>query len=234
MNTAIIVAAGAGTRFSRHSDNNIPKQFLEIAGKPLVIHTIQRFEECPQIDEIVLVLSAAHLESFLQIRKNHNFKKLSKIVEGGASRAESVWNGLTAIDSKTAEIVAVHDGARPLVSVAEISAVVGKAQETGAACLVAPVTDTIKEISANEIVGTIDRVKLRRALTPQCFRYEILRRALLENNLSETATDESYLVERTGVTVSVVEGSSKNIKITHREDFALAEILLRNLENKHV
>lgn len=231
MNTAIIVAAGEGKRFDG-GDGSIPKQFLEIAGKPLVIHTLERFEECPQIDEIILVLSAARIEEFAPIPKNNNLKKLSKIVAGGATRAASVWNGLQAINSETAEIVAVHDGARPLVSVAEISAVIEKARATGAACLVAPVTDTIKEVSGSKIVGTIDRAKLRRALTPQCFRYEILRRALTENDLSEAATDESFLVEKTGAAVSFVEGSSKNIKITRREDFAVAEILLRESEDK--
>lgn len=225
MNTAIIVAAGEGKRFG----GNVPKQFLEISGKPLIIHTIERFEDCSEIDQIVLVLPAAQTESFLSSSKKYNLKKIKNVIAGGKARAESVWNGLSAIDSESAEIVAVHDGARPLVTVAEISACVEKARETGAACLVAPITDTIKEVAEGKITQTIDRSRLRRALTPQCFRYEILLQAFEEKIPGEAATDESFLVEKSGVAVSIVEGSPKNIKITHPEDFAIAEIFLKEI-----
>ena len=225
MNTAIIVAAGEGKRFG----GNTPKQFLEISGKPLIIHTLERFESCPEIDEIILVLSSAQIANFAHASEKFNLRKLSKIIEGGENRAASVLNGLNAIRSETTEIVAVHDGARPLVTVEEITATINKAKETGAACLVAPVTDTIKEVSGDKILQTINRARLRRALTPQCFSYEILRRAFEENNSGEEATDESFLVEKSGVTVYLVEGSAKNIKITHSEDFAIAEILLKEL-----
>lgn len=225
MNTAIIVAAGGGKRFG----GNTPKQFLEIAGKPVIIHTLRRFEDCPKIDEIILVLSETQTADFLQTFEKYNLKKLSQVIAGGRSRAESVSRGLNAVNSETAEIIAVHDGARPLVTIEEISATIEKAEETGAACLVAPVTDTIKEISGDKILRTISRSRLRRALTPQCFRYEILRRAFEEHDSGEEATDESLLVERSGVTVSLVEGSVKNIKITHPEDFAIAEIFLKSM-----
>jgi 2-C-methyl-D-erythritol 4-phosphate cytidylyltransferase len=225
MNTAIIVAAGEGKRFG----GEIPKQFLEIAGKPLIIHTLERFEACTEIDEIILILPANQLTYFSALGDRYNLKKLSKVIAGGATRAESVFNGLKAVAPKTAEIIAVHDGARPLVSAAEISATIEKARESGAACLVAPVTDTIKEISGDKILRTVDRSGLRRALTPQCFRFEILRRAFEESSALEEATDESFLVEQSGVPVSIVEGSVKNIKITHPEDFMIAEILLKEL-----
>ena len=149
-------------------------------------------------------------------------------VSGGETRAASVWNGLQAIKSDKAEIVAVHDGARPLVTAEEISRTIEKAGETGAACLVAPVTDTIKEIADGEILRTVDRAKLRRALTPQCFRLGILRRAFeLARNESIEFTDECMIVERLGVAVSIVEGSPRNIKITLPEDLILAEALLK-------
>ena len=225
MNTAIIVAAGEGKRFGGET----PKQFLEIAGKPLIIHTLERFEACAEIDEIILILPANQLTNFSALGDRYNLKKLSKVIAGGATRAESVFNGLKGVAPETAEIIAVHDGARPLVSAAEISATIEKARETGAACLVAPVTDTIKEISGDKILRTVDRSGLRRALTPQCFRFEILRRAFEESSALEEATDESFLVEKSGVSVSIVEGSVKNIKITHPEDFVIAEILLKEL-----
>ena len=223
MNIAIIVAAGSGTRFGAEK----PKQFLEILGKPLIIHTLDRFESCPSIDEIVLVLPFEEIENFQKTVKKFNLKKLVKTIAGGQTRAESVFNGLNSIDSKRTEIVAVHDGARPLVSSEEISRTIEQARETGAACLVAAVTDTIKEIRDGKIVGTIDRKQLRRALTPQAFQFDILQRAFAQSDLSETATDECFLVEKLGYKVTLVEGSAKNIKITAPEDFILAEILLQ-------
>jgi 2-C-methyl-D-erythritol 4-phosphate cytidylyltransferase len=226
MNTAIIVAAGSGKRFG----GEIPKQFLEICGKPLIIHTIEKFENCPAVDEIVLVLSREEMTGFYPVIAEFNLKKVTKIVPGGATRAASVHSGLLAIDEGAAEIVAVHDGARPLVSVEEIASAIAKARETGAACLTAPVTDTIKEISDGKILRTIDRRNLRRALTPQCFRYEILKRAFADADLSEAATDECFLVEKLGFEIAVVEGSAKNIKITHPEDFILAESLLKRTD----
>lgn len=223
MNIAIIVAAGSGQRFG----GKTPKQFLEILGKPLVIHTFQRFESCAEIDEIILVLPSAETARFLEMARKYNLKKLSKVVAGGKTRAESVWKGLRAIRAATAEIVAVHDGARPLVSTGEIAATVKKAREIGAACLVSAITDTIKEISGGVITRTIDRAALRRALTPQCFRYEILKKAFEKADLSEAATDECFLVEKQGYEIAVVEGSARNIKITHPEDLILAESLLK-------
>ncbi len=230
MNTAIIVAAGKGTRFGTEK----PKQFHDIGGKPLIIHTLQKFESCSAIDEIILVLSAAEIENFTRIAAKFQLKKLSKIVAGGKTRAASVLNGLKAIDAKAAEIVAVHDGARPLVSVEEIAQTVEKARETGAACLTGLVTDTIKEVKDGKIVRTIDRANLRRALTPQCFRYEILKRAFEASEIGEIVTDECFLAEKLGVEISIVEGSAKNIKITTPEDFLLAESLLKEITNQNV
>ncbi|MDQ3748582.1 MAG: 2-C-methyl-D-erythritol 4-phosphate cytidylyltransferase [Acidobacteriota bacterium] len=223
MNTAIIVAAGSGARFGAEK----PKQFLEILGKPLIIYTLERFEFCPTVDEIILVLPVVEIENFQKTVGKYNLKKLVKTAAGGKSRAESVFNGLNSIDSKRTEIVAVHDGARPLVSAEEITNTIEKAREIGAACLVADVTDTIKEVRDGKIVGTIDRKQLRRALTPQAFRYGILKRAFETADLSEAVTDECFLVEKLGYEISVVEGSAQNIKITTEKDFALAEILLQ-------
>ncbi|MBP7415381.1 MAG: 2-C-methyl-D-erythritol 4-phosphate cytidylyltransferase [Pyrinomonadaceae bacterium] len=223
MNIAIIVAAGTGSRFSPDQ----PKQFTHILGKPLLIHTLERFEACPAVDEIVLVLSeAGRLEFEISILK-FEISKIRSIVTGGATRAESVKNGLDAIDTATANVVAVHDGARPLVSVDEITRTINKADETGAACLVAEVTDTIKEICEDVIMGTVDRGKLRRALTPQAFRYDILKRAFENADLGDNVTDECYLVEKLGVEIVAVEGSSRNIKITRAEDIRFAEMFLK-------
>ena len=221
MNTAIIVAAGSGQRF----DTTTPKQFVLIHGKPLITHTLERFEACPAIDEIVLVLSEAGRAEFEAINFKFKISNLKSIVTGGATRAESVRNGLDAVSDECV-VVAVHDGARPLVSVEEITATVAKASETGAACLVAAVTDTIKTIRGDEIAGTLDRDKLRRALTPQAFKVEVLRRAFDLGDISEAVTDECYLVEKSGHPIAFVEGNSRNIKITRAEDLVFAQTFL--------
>ena len=222
MNVAIIVAAGSGSRIG--SDK--PKQFLEIHGKPVIIHTLERFEACDAVNEIVLVLPADQVVGFAETANQFSIKKLSKIVSGGSTRAESAYNGFKAVND-TAQIVAVHDGARPLVTAIEISRTIMAAEKTGAACLVAPVTDTIKEVADERIIGTVDRSRLRRALTPQVFRVDILKKAFENADLSESITDECYLVEKLGFQIVCVEGSPLNIKITHPEDLILAELFLR-------
>lgn len=224
MSTAIIVAAGSGTRFG----SKTPKQFLQINKKPLIIYTLEAFQNCPSIARIILVLPANQTTEFLQIVAKYGISKLDKIVAGGETRAESVLKGLKTVQPHKNGIVAVHDGARPLVSTEEISECILKARKTGAAILVAPVTDTIKEIKDGKILQTIDRNKLRRALTPQCFSYQILKRAFEKvDKLNETATDESFLVENLGIDISIVEGSPRNIKVTTKEDLKLFENLLK-------
>jgi len=228
MNTAIIVAAGSGQRFA----SSQPKQFISILGKPLIIHTLERFEASPVIDEIVLVLSEDGRKEFEIMDLKFEISKLKSIVIGGKTRAESVKNGLDAVDASTAKVVAVHDGARPLVSLDEIARTVEKAAETGAACLVAEVTDTIKEIDGEYISGTIDRRGLGRALTPQAFRYDILRKAFEGVDLAESVTDECSLVENIGVKIAFVAGNARNIKITRPEDLIFAKAFLTEMEDR--
>jgi 2-C-methyl-D-erythritol 4-phosphate cytidylyltransferase len=220
---AIIVAAGSGSRF--RSDK--PKQFLEINGRSVLAHTIGRFESAPSVDSIVIVLAADHVADF----DHSGFSKVIAVVAGGETRADSVLRGLKEAKDD-AEIIAVHDGARPLVTVHEIEATIEMAKETGAACLVAPVTDTIKSVRGGEIAATLDRDKLRRALTPQAFKTHLLC-AAFENADLAAATDECYLVEKLGHPIAVVEGSPRNIKITHPEDLVLAEALLSSEEPGH-
>jgi 2-C-methyl-D-erythritol 4-phosphate cytidylyltransferase len=216
--TAIIVAAGSGSRFNSET----PKQFLEIQGKPVIVHTLERFQAAPSVDSIVLVLPSEHVQNF----GNTGVIKLRNVVAGGDSRARSVAIGICTVIDET-KIVAVHDGARPLVTVDEIERTIAKANITGAACLVAPVTDTIKSILGDEIAATLDRTKLRRALTPQAFKIDVLRRAFENATLDESVTDECYLVEKLGYPIAIVEGSPYNIKITHKEDLILAEAIMK-------
>jgi 2-C-methyl-D-erythritol 4-phosphate cytidylyltransferase len=225
MNVAIVVAAGKGTRLG----GNRPKQFLELDGIPIVIRTLRQFERCRQIDDIVVVLPAAEIDSFFSGAKEFEWKSL-RVVAGGPTRAQSVQRGLAAIDE--AELVAVHDGVRPFVTPEEIDRLVAAASFTGAAILVAPVADTIKEVKRNRIIRTVPRSDLRRALTPQCFRLDILKRAYARLAEVEAdgieVTDDSLLVERLGIEIVAVEGSARNIKITRQEDLVLGEALLKS------
>lgn len=226
MNVAIVVAAGKGTRLG----GNRPKQFLELGGIPVVIHTLRQFERCREINEIVTVLPAEETDPFLSFAKGFGLQKAMRVVAGAETRAQSVARGLALIDE--AEIVAVHDGVRPFVSPDEIDQVVNAARTTGAAILVAPVPDTIKVIKDNRVIRTLPRADLRRALTPQCFRLDLLKRAyqtLSEIEVADGVTDDSLLVERLGVEVVAIAGSSRNIKITQEEDLALAEALLKEM-----
>jgi 2-C-methyl-D-erythritol 4-phosphate cytidylyltransferase len=226
MNVAIIAAAGHGTRMG----GKRAKQFLELAGTPIVLHTLRPFEQCEAIQEIILVLPTQETAEFLALAQKAGLRKLAKIVPGGATRAESVLRGLLTVRSATVDIVAVHDGVRPFVTAAEITQTIRAAEVNEAAILVAPVSDTIKEVNNQAVVKTLRRSDLRRALTPQCFRYDLLRRAYEHVDASDPElTDESVLVERLGVEVAIVEGSSRNIKITDPQDLALGEVLLREM-----
>ncbi|HEX8097155.1 MAG TPA: 2-C-methyl-D-erythritol 4-phosphate cytidylyltransferase [Pyrinomonadaceae bacterium] len=227
MNVAIIAAAGRGARMG----GGRAKQFLELAGVPVIIHTLKRFEQCAEVQEVVVVLPRQEAAAFLALAGAHGLRKVARVVPGGETRAESVWRGLRAVRAATAQVVAVHDGVRPFVTPAEITETIKAAERHGAAVLAAPAVDTIKEVKEGLVVRTVPRADLRRALTPQCFRYQILRRAYEQAaGLGQDVTDDSALVERLGQAVAVVEGHPRNIKITRPEDIALAEILLRQFE----
>lgn len=223
MNVAIIAAAGQGTRMA----GKRPKQFLELAGTPIIFRTLQAFEQCDSIQEIIVVISAAESAGFLSLAGKRELRKLSKVVTGGSTRAESVLRGFQAVRETNVDIVAVHDGVRPFITTDEISRTVTAAKISGAAILVSSPVDTVKEIRGGAVVKTLRRDDLRSALTPQCFQYKLLRRAYAQVNVSDPdLTDESSLVERLGVEVAIVEGSRRNIKITREEDLVLAEALL--------
>ncbi len=229
MNIAIIAAAGQGTRMG----NQTAKQFLELAGTPVIIHTLRRFEECDAIDEIIVALPVEDSTNFLVLAGKYNLRKLTRVVPGGATRAASIMRALQAVRAATAEIIAVHDGARPFVTPDEISRTVKAAQANGAAILAVPATDTIKEVENGVVQRTLARTRLRHALTPQCFQYAILRRAYdqLPDLDAAEITDDSFLVERLGLAVTIVEGSTRNIKITRPEDLAFAGILLQQMSD---
>ena len=223
MNVAIVVAAGKGTRLGSKQ----PKQFLKLDGIPVIIHTLKRFEQCKDIDEVVVVLPKEEVTRFPALLKKYDLRKISRCVGGGTTRADSVRLGCEALGR--VRIVAIHDGVRPFVAPEEISETIRSAIRHGAAILALPVSDTIKIVRKGEIHFTPPRDECWRALTPQCFNYSILRRALMGRLGKRAITDDSALVEKIiyPKRVAVVEGNSRNIKITQPEDVALAELILR-------
>jgi 2-C-methyl-D-erythritol 4-phosphate cytidylyltransferase/2-C-methyl-D-erythritol 2,4-cyclodiphosphate synthase len=229
MNVAIIPAAGSGSRFGGQR----PKQFIEIAGAPLIIHTLRRFDACRDIGGIIVALHPSEIDAFEQLLKSSGLQKTIRLVSGGAQRSDSILNALEAAKDWHPELVAVHDAVRPFVTPEQISAVLMRAGEIGAAILALPVTDTIKEVEGGLIRRTIDRRRIWRAQTPQAFRYELLMQANAEARAAgltpSITTDDSLLVESIGLPVAVVEGSAHNIKITTREDLVLAERLFEQL-----
>lgn len=230
MNVAIIPAAGSGSRFGGH----VAKQFLKLAGTPIIFHTLRRFDDCAEIGAIVVVLSPGELDTFGRELETYRFRRPVRLVAGGRERSDSILNALDSITDLQPEIVAVHDGVRPLVTPAQISEVITRAREVGAAILALPATDTIKEVSDGFIERTIDRRRIWRAQTPQAFRYELLRKANEEARAAglppAMMTDDAFIVERTGARVAVVEGSPNNIKITTPEDFVVAERLAEQFQ----
>lgn len=213
--SAVIVAGGSGSRMGR------PKQMLPLGGKPVLVRTVEAFLQTPEIKEIVVVTPS---ENRAELQK-----RFPGIVfaDPGKTRLLSVKNGFLKT-SAASQLVAVHDGARPLVESAHISACLQAAQQYGAAVLAVPVKDTVKVCEGGFVQNTLDRAVLWAAQTPQCYRRPVLAEALEKFGQEEGATDESQLVEKLGIKVRVVPSSYKNNKITTPEDLIFAEALLEN------
>ena len=214
---AVIVAAGSGSRMGR------PKQFLPLGGKTVVEWSVGLFEAVPEVERIVLVLTA---EDIAQHGRRLKSERVT-VVEGGATRMGSVRNGLKEIPEEI-EVIAIHDGARPLATPKLVGEVLEEAYESGCAVLAVPVKDTLKKVSSKQlwISGTPQRSAFWLAQTPQCYRREVLEDALAKFPDEKDATDESQIVEKAGHRVKIVPSSYENIKITTPEDLVMAEALL--------
>jgi 2-C-methyl-D-erythritol 4-phosphate cytidylyltransferase len=220
--TAIIPAAGSGKRM------NAKKQFMEINGQPVLSVTISVFEACQSIDDVIVVVARDDIERTKSLLKDH--KKVKSVVEGGAERQDSVYNGLRAIvQDADDDIVVIHDAARPLVTKEIISKAVMEAKASKAAIVGVPVKDTIKTVSSESVIlETLDRGSIWQVQTPQVFRASIIKEAYERaQRIKYRATDDSKLVERMGIPVKMVMGSYENIKITTVEDVAIAEAVLK-------
>jgi len=237
----IIPAAGLGTRMgsvSATAQGKTPsKQFLTIAGAPILIHTLRKFEDCPQVDEIYMAMRPQEGEGFLADLAKHGFKKPVRVVEGGEHRQQSVANALRAVKAADDDIVLVHDAVRPFVEPETITAVIDGVKRYGAAIAGMPAVDTIKQVERTPdgaiIRATIPREVLVQAQTPQGFRYGILKKAFdAAESEGFLGTDEAALIEHVGQDVHVVMGTSRNIKITTPGDLQVAELYLSQEKKK--
>ncbi len=220
---AIIPSAGMGTRMGTKK-----KVFLPLLGRPILARTVAAFEASPLIDAIIIAVPEDQLKYCEEeIVKRYGFKKVIAVVAGGKERQGSVLNALKRVPDGFG-IIAVHDGARPLVTTKIIEDTLKEADVSGAAVPVVEIKDTVKEVSGATVKKTLDRAALRAVQTPQAFKTEILMKAF-ERAAGDgfQGTDESSLVERTGVIVTTVAGSHENIKITTPEDLFMAESILR-------
>lgn len=220
---AIIPAAGAGTRM----EGDIPKQFMELDSRPILITTLTVFENWSGVDEVIVAVPANEQERMSEWVDRYNLGKISQIVSGGPRRQDSVYNGLKTVGEEV-DIVLVHDGVRPLVTPQILQSCAEKASHTGAAIAAVPIKDTVKEAGDEKtVLRTLDRGRLWSVQTPQGFRREILVKAMEQAARdSFTGTDEASLVERLDIPVSIIEGSYENIKITTPEDLLLAKFII--------
>lgn len=230
-NSAVIAAAGRGKRMGL----DMNKQYIEVLGQPILAMTIQRFEDCGHIDEIVIVANENEIEYCREsIVDKYSFKKIKAVIPGGETRQQSVFRGLSQV-SADCGIVLIHDGARPFILEESIMSCINAAVTYGAACAAVPVKDTIKLADAGGFVDrTIDRSGLWQIQTPQAFEYGLImdahRKAL---NEGFDGTDDAMLVEKLGGKVKLVMSDYYNIKITTREDLIFAEAIC-SIRNKSV
>jgi 2-C-methyl-D-erythritol 4-phosphate cytidylyltransferase len=222
---ALIVSAGKSYRFMEGRK----KQFHLLAEKPILAHTLDKFEACPLIHSILLVVSQEDMDYCLkEIIEKYKYRKISQIVPGGKRRQESVKNGIDVL-SKDADVVAIHDGVRPFVTKEMIEDSIRSAIRFGAVVLAMPVKDTIKMVHQDgTVLKTLDRESLWQIQTPQTFQVNLIKEAYYKATEDGfIGTDDASLVERLGVKVHVLPGSYSNIKITTPEDLILANLFLK-------
>ncbi len=224
---AIIVAGGSGSRMQ----STIPKQFLLLNGLPVLMHTIQAFYDSKSQPQIILVLPADAVSYWDELCKQYTFETPHKVVNGGKTRFHSVKNGLDTISDIEA-IVAVHDAVRPLTSVKIIDNSFTHAAEYGNAVVAVKSRDSVRQVK-NDISASLIRDEIYLVQTPQTFRLAQLRKAY-EQPYDAKFTDDASVVEETCAAIRLIDGDYRNIKITFPEDIAIAELLLKQLQNNNI
>jgi 2-C-methyl-D-erythritol 4-phosphate cytidylyltransferase len=229
----ILPAAGLGTRMSAgHSSTTAPKQFLELAGVPILIHTLRAFAEVPRVAAMYVAVRPNEMDRVAAQIRDYGFAGKVHVVTGGDTRQESVQHALDAIECDPDDIILVHDAVRPLIDAATIERTIRAVEKHDAAIVGLPAVDTIKQVERTAdgaiITATVPREYVVQAQTPQGFRCHLLKLAFAEAAADEfVGTDEASLVERAGGEVAVVLGSPANFKITQPGDLELAEFYLQ-------
>ena len=218
--TILIVAGGRGTRMGGPQ----PKQFLELAGRPVLMHTLEAFDRWDASARLIVVLPEDQIDTWKRLCEAHAFDRAHRVVAGGETRFHSVRNGLDVVASDG--LIAVHDGVRPLVAPSVIAACFAAAADGGAAVPVVPVVESVREVDADGGSRPVDRTRLRVVQTPQVFRADVLRAAYCLP-YDPRFTDDASVVEASGVAVRLVPGNRENIKLTTPMDLLLAEQLMR-------
>lgn len=218
--TILIVAGGRGTRMGGPQ----PKQFLELAGRPVLMHTLEAFDRWDASARLIVVLPEDQIDTWKRLCEAHVFGRIHRVVAGGETRFHSVRNGLGAVASNG--LIAVHDGVRPLVAPSVIAACFAAAADGGAAVPVVPVVESVREVDADGGSRPVDRTRFRVVQTPQAFRADVLRAAYCLP-YDPRFTDDASVVEASGVAVRLVPGNRENIKLTTPMDLLLAEQLMR-------
>lgn len=220
--SAVVLAGGSGTRVG----GDVTKQMINVGGIPLVVHSLLAFQASEYINEIVVVAKKDELAVYEQFKNEYGLSKLSKVVEGGKTRQDSAKNGFDAINKK-AGFVAIHDGARALITPEQIKEVAMSALAHGAAIAATPATDTIKYAEGVRISETVPREKVWLAQTPQVFRDEIYRAAVYTAAKEGfEGTDDASLVEHIGIPVNLVDTGNENFKVTYKNDIMRAEQII--------
>ena len=229
----VIPAAGLGTRMSaaHGAPRSKSKQFFELQGTPILVHTLRKFEQCDAVSEIVVALRKNEADGFVKRIEVEGFKKPLRIVEGGEHRQNSVANALAAIKADNDDIVLIHDAVRPFVDQETILGVIEAVKKYEAAIAGVPAIDTVKQVDRTAdgavVIATVPRERMVLAQTPQGFRFGLLKKAFDEAMADGfMGTDEASLIERNGGAVHVVMGSPRNLKITTPADLELAEFFL--------
>ncbi|USK33994.1 2-C-methyl-D-erythritol 4-phosphate cytidylyltransferase [Bacillus sp. F19] len=218
----VIPAAGQGKRMNAGKN----KQFIELDGIPVIVHTLKVFEHDPQCTGILLVVNPNERDIFATMADRYEIHKIKGLISGGSERQHSVYNGLKAASS---EIVLVHDGARPFIKKQMMTKLVKAASEDGAATVAVPVKDTIKRVLNSEVIETVERSSLWAVQTPQAFRLSDILTAHEEALQSGfLGTDDASLIERSGRKVQVIEGDYTNIKLTTPDDLLIAKAILES------
>ena len=215
---AVIVAGGSGKRM--HAE--MPKQYLEIAGRPVLMHTLEKFKAFREDIEIITVLPENQLRYWGELQKKYSFSVPHTLVKGGRARFFSVRNGLKFVESPG--LVAIHDGVRPFVSIETIKRCFETAERLGNAIPVISPSDSLRLVTGEDN-KPVSRFQVKQVQTPQVFDAELIKKAYLQDYLQEF-TDDATVLERTGMKINLVEGNRENIKITNPEDLIISAALL--------